>query len=106
MLDTWGEENKIIDGKDKIPIKVYMSIGAPDPGSTDPIGKMRVDTVLRYRHVGMDYATAEDCQDTLNDPPDVVAQLERTHANGTYGVNVAETIEGEWEPIYPPTPAT
>ena len=105
MLDTWGDANKIVDGKDKIPIKVYFSVLAADPGS-DPIGQMRVDTVLRYRHVGMDYATAEDCQDTLNDPPDVVAQLERTHANGTYGVNVAETIEGEWEPIYPPTPAT
>lgn len=105
-MEDWGDFNKIIDGEDQIPIKVYTYVGADAPDSTTPIGSLRVDTIRRYRHVGMTYLTAVDCRDTLNAPPAVVAQLTRTHECGGYAVEVAETIEGEWEPIYPPTPAT
>jgi hypothetical protein len=105
LLDTWGPDNKIIDGEDVIIRRLYYSMGPAVPDPADPVGSSRVDKVERYRHVFMDYATAQDCRDTLNDPPDVVAQLRRNGDCGSYDVDVAETIEGTWEPITPPTPA-
>jgi hypothetical protein len=105
LLDTWGDANKKIDGRDIIVRKLYYSVGPAAPEAGDPVGSIRKDKVLRYRHVFMDYTTAEDCQDTLNSPPEVVAQLRRAGDCGAYDVDVAETTEGTWAPITSPVPA-
>jgi hypothetical protein len=99
LLTSWGATNKIPDGEDVLVRKVYTYTGALPPEVGDKIGSTRKDIVSRYRHVFMEYATAQDCRDTLNDPPDVVAQLRRNGDCGSYDVDVAETTEGEWEDI-------
>jgi hypothetical protein len=104
-LTTWGAANKIIDGEDVTVRKLYYSMGPAEPDAGDPVGSVRIDTVTRYRHVAMTYDTAVDCRDTLNDPPDVVAQLRRNGDADAYDVDVAATVEGEWAPITSPVPA-
>jgi len=104
-LTTWGAANKIIDGEDVLIYKVYTYLGATVPEVGDKIGSLRKDIVERYRHVAMDYDTAVDCRDTLNDPPDVIAQLRRNGDADAYDVDVAETIEGDWEDILYEAPA-
>jgi len=98
-LTTWGAANKIIDGEDVTVRKLYYAISPADLEVGDKIGALKKDIVERYRHVAMDYDTAVDCRDTLNDPPDVIAQLRRNGDADAYDVDVAETIEGEWEDI-------
>ena len=95
-LPGYSDTNKINDGEDTIPYKHWMAIGAP---GTTPSGSVKIDKIKRYRYVGMTHAAATTCRDTINDPPDIVAQLERENDAGAFMVQVAETVEGDWSPI-------
>lgn len=96
-LDDYGPSNKINDGEDQIVLKAYTAVGLP--GDTLPSGNTKTDTIKRYRYVGMTYDAAVTCRDEINDPPDLIAQLERENDAGAFMVTVAETVEGDWTPI-------
>ena len=89
-LTSYSDENKIIDGEDKIRRVWYTPLGA---------GSVAWDLYSYYRYVGMTYDAAVICRDDLHDPtgtPPVIAQLKRENSGGAYMVTITEVTLGTY----------
>ena len=61
----------------------------------------RTVDVLEYEYTGITYAAAQTGQTALNDPPDVVAVIQRQNDANAYKLHVTETTYGNWTQVTP-----